>query len=53
MAAEEGDSDEDDSDVDEVEQKRRDKQRELETDLMNANSLLAGTSISGMLYPSS
>jgi len=47
MAAEEGDLDEDDSDVDEVEQKRRDKQRELETDLMNANSLLAGTSIAG------
>jgi len=33
--------------VDEAEQKRRDKQRELDTDLSNATSLLAGSSIKG------
>jgi len=34
--------------VDEAEQKRRDKQRELETDLTNAAGLLGGTSIKGI-----
>lgn len=33
----------------EAEQKRRDKQRELETDLSNASSLLAGSSIKGIV----
>jgi len=33
--------------VDEAEQKRRDIQRELETDLSNATSLLSGSSIKG------
>jgi hypothetical protein len=34
------------SEVDEIEQKRRDKQREIETDILNATSLLNGTSVS-------
>jgi translation initiation factor 3 subunit J len=40
----EGESEEE-SVVDELEQRRRDKQREIETDLLNASSLLAGSSI--------
>jgi len=42
-----GELTEDESEVDEQEQKRRDKQFELETDLTNAASLLEGTSIRG------
>jgi len=41
-----GESEEEESEIDELEQKRRDKQREIETDLVNATSLLSGTSIS-------
>jgi len=42
---EEAEEDEE-SEVDEIEQKRRDKQREIETDILNATSLLNGTSVS-------
>jgi len=42
-----GELTDEESAVDEAEQKRRDRQRELETDLSNATSLLAGSSIKG------
>jgi len=49
LAEDEGEDEE--SVVDEAEQRRRDKEQQLEIDLANANSLLSGTSISGKALP--
>ncbi|KAF8315500.1 eukaryotic translation initiation factor 3 subunit J [Cantharellus anzutake] len=43
--------DEGESVIDEAEQRRRDKQHQLETDLANASALLSGTSVSGKSLP--